>query len=116
MRPAGCGSRHSVSMIGARARRSPPSIAWSRKSAVPNDSHSAYRIIDRTAEHARDERADVIAGLLASPARIAPKFFYDELGCALYGAICRLPEYYPTRIEVETFPEHPVQIAAATAK
>jgi len=83
---------------------------------VPNDSRAAYRIIDRTAGHARDERAEVIAGLIASPAAIAPKFFYDELGCALYGAICRLPEYYPTRIEVEIFREHRVEIAGAIGK
>ena len=83
---------------------------------MPNDNRAAYRIIDRTGENARDESAEVIAGLLASPASIAPKFFYDDLGCALYGAICRLPEYYPTRIEIEIFREHRVEIAAAIGK
>lgn len=81
---------------------------------MPDDkSAAAYRLIDTTAGRHHDERAEVIAGLLASPARIAPKFFYDELGCALYGAICRLPEYYPTRTEIAIFREHRNEIAEA---
>ena len=44
---------------------------------------------------AGDERAEVVAALLEEPARIAPKYFYDELGCALYGAICRLAGVLP---------------------
>ena len=35
------------------------------------------------------------------------------MGCALYGAICRLPEYYPTRTEVGLFQSHRLEIAAA---
>lgn len=31
--------------------------------------------------------------------RIAPKYFYDALGSALFTAICQLDEYYPTRTE-----------------
>jgi dimethylhistidine N-methyltransferase len=54
-----------------------------------------------------------VAGLLREPASIAPKYFYDELGCALYGAICRLPEYYPTRTEVELFQSRRLEMAAA---
>jgi dimethylhistidine N-methyltransferase len=54
-----------------------------------------------------------VAGLLQEPAFVAPKYFYDELGCALYGAICRLPEYYPTRTEVELFQSRRLEIATA---
>jgi dimethylhistidine N-methyltransferase len=72
-----------------------------------------YRIIDRSTGDRAGERERVIEELLASPARIAPKYFYDELGCALYGAICRLPEYYPTRTEVAIFRDHRLEIAAA---
>jgi dimethylhistidine N-methyltransferase len=57
-----------------------------------------------------------VAALMASPATIAPKYFYDELGCALYGAICRLPEYYPTRTEGEIFRDNRLQIAAAIGR
>jgi dimethylhistidine N-methyltransferase len=35
------------------------------------------------------------------------------VGCALYGAICRLPEYYPTRTEVALFQDRRLEMAAA---
>ena len=73
----------------------------------------ASRIINRVAAESGAELEEVVAGLLATPATIAPKYFYDELGCALYGAICQLPEYYPTRTEAQLFREHRVQIARA---
>src|SRR5687767_5206962 len=44
-------------------------------------------------------RADVEAGLLASPKRLPSKWFYDETGSKLFDEITRLPEYYPTRRE-----------------
>ena len=43
---------------------------------------------------------EVLQGLASRPRRIAPKFFYDERGSRLFDAICELPEYYPTRIEM----------------
>ncbi len=46
-------------------------------------------------------RADARAGLAAMPKELPPKWFYDDVGCALYEAITRLPEYYPTRRERE---------------
>ena len=70
-------------------------------------------LINRLAFDADAERRELVAGLLREPARLSPKYFYDELGCALYGAICRLPEYYPTRTEVELFQAHRLEIAAA---
>jgi dimethylhistidine N-methyltransferase len=73
----------------------------------------ACRIINRVAVDPRHELEELVAGLMATPARLAPKYFYDELGCALYGAICRLPEYYPTRTETAIFREHRAEIAAA---
>lgn len=47
-----------------------------------------------------DMREEVLAGLSASPRRIAPKYFYDQRGSELFEAITRLPEYYPTRAEI----------------
>lgn len=73
----------------------------------------APMLIDRLAFDAEAERRELVAGLLREPAAISPKYFYDELGCALYGAICRLPEYYPTRTEVELFQSNRLEIAAA---
>jgi dimethylhistidine N-methyltransferase len=60
-------------------------------------------IRDRSAVDAGDERRALVAGLLATPASIAPKYFYDTRGCDLFAAICRLPEYYPTRTEASIF-------------
>jgi dimethylhistidine N-methyltransferase len=80
---------------------------------VPDSKPVQYRIIDRAPVDREDERAQVIAGLLESPARIPPRYFYDDLGCALYGAICQLPEYYPTRTEQAVFREHRSEIADA---
>jgi dimethylhistidine N-methyltransferase len=42
---------------------------------------------------------DVRAGLGSRPYALSPKYFYDDLGSALFEAICRLPEYYLTRVE-----------------
>jgi dimethylhistidine N-methyltransferase len=72
-----------------------------------------YRIVDRLDKNEAAEREAVIAGLLAESARINPKYFYDELGCALYGAICRLPEYYPTRTEILLFQTFRAEIGEA---
>lgn len=46
-------------------------------------------------------RDDVISGLTRPHKALAPKYFYDERGSALFEAICELPEYYPTRTEFE---------------
>lgn len=72
---------------------------------------STHRIIRRLASDPGAEKRALIAALRASPARIAPKYFYDPLGCALYGAICELPEYYLTRTERAIFDAHRADIA-----
>lgn len=55
--------------------------------------------------------AQITTDLLAPEARIAPKYFYDELGCRLFEAITTLPEYYPTRVEQQLYREHGGEIA-----
>jgi dimethylhistidine N-methyltransferase len=47
-----------------------------------------------------DFYAEVIQGLNRRPRAIGPKFFYDEYGSRLFDALCRTPEYYPTRTEI----------------
>lgn len=42
---------------------------------------------------------DVITGLSSQSKTLSPKYFYDAEGSALFEAICRTPEYYPTRVE-----------------
>jgi L-histidine Nalpha-methyltransferase len=45
-------------------------------------------------------RDAVLAGLSARRKSIPCRFFYDDLGSALFEAICDLPEYYLTRTEI----------------
>ncbi len=47
-----------------------------------------------------DVSAEVLAGLKQSNKQIAPKYFYDETGSALFTEITRQPEYYPARTEI----------------
>lgn len=61
----------------------------------------------------RDPAAELAEGLLQPAARIAPKFFYDELGSSLFVAITRLDEYYPTRTEAAIFQADQAAIAQA---
>ncbi|MDX2220133.1 MAG: L-histidine N(alpha)-methyltransferase [Burkholderiales bacterium] len=71
----------------------------------------SYRVVRRVTEDPDSERKRLIEGLTATRPSLSPKYFYDELGCALYGAICQLPEYYPTRIERSIFETHRDAIA-----
>ncbi|MFU8803318.1 MAG: L-histidine N(alpha)-methyltransferase [Bradymonadaceae bacterium] len=40
-------------------------------------------------------------GLSEDPPRIPCKFLYDQRGSQLFEAICKVPEYYPARVELE---------------
>jgi L-histidine N-alpha-methyltransferase len=71
------------------------------------------RFVQTWAADAEEERATARAGLLASPATVAPKFFYDRLGSHLFEAITELPEYYPTRTEAAIFAGQGAEMAAA---
>ncbi|HVN68644.1 MAG TPA: L-histidine N(alpha)-methyltransferase [Candidatus Binatia bacterium] len=44
---------------------------------------------------------DVARGLRSEPKRLPSKYFYDDVGSALFDAITHLPEYYLTRAEAE---------------
>ncbi len=75
-----------------------------------------YRLVHRLAVDPVAERRALVEGLRTTPAGIPPKYFYDVLGCALYGAICELPEYYPTRTERAIFHEYRAEIAKAMGR
>lgn len=62
------------------------------------------------------ERAELTRGLLATPARVSPKYLYDTLGSKLFEALCLLPEYYPTRTEAAIMRAHLQDIARATGR
>ncbi len=60
------------------------------------------------------ERTAACNALVARPASVAPKFFYDRLGSQLFEAITELPEYYPTRTEAAIFRQQGAAIAGET--
>jgi hypothetical protein len=58
-----------------------------------------------------DDLAEILQGLARPQKALSPKFFYDERGSALFDAICELPEYYPTRTELQIMRSHIDEIA-----
>ena len=56
-------------------------------------------------------RADVRAGLTATPKTLPPKYFYDARGSELFDEITRLPEYYLTRAETSILEQRAGEIA-----
>jgi L-histidine N-alpha-methyltransferase len=47
-------------------------------------------------------RSDVLAGFAMRPQRAIPaRWFYDQRGSDIFEKITRLPEYYPTSVEIE---------------
>jgi L-histidine Nalpha-methyltransferase len=64
--------------------------------------------------YAESLRADVRAGLTASPKALPPKYFYDERGSELFDEITRLEEYYPTRTERAILDAHAEEIASVS--
>ena len=60
------------------------------------------------------EYADEVAcGLTSHPKTLPCKLLYDELGSALFEQITRLPEYYPTRTELEILQSNSREIVLA---
>lgn len=55
---------------------------------------------------------DVLQGLTGTPKTLVPKYFYDDVGSALFEAICALEEYYPTRTELAMMEAHSSAMAA----
>jgi len=54
---------------------------------------------------------DVMSGLSRPEKALPPKYFYDAQGCALFEAICELPEYYLTRVELALMHAHAGEMA-----
>jgi L-histidine Nalpha-methyltransferase len=53
----------------------------------------------------------VIDGLSRPRKNVPARFFYDRRGSELFEAITRLPEYYPTRVEIGLLQDHAGDIA-----
>ena len=56
---------------------------------------------------------DVRTGLGMRPYTLMPKYFYDDLGSALFETITHLPEYYLTRVERDLLATYAPDIVAA---
>lgn len=59
--------------------------------------------------------AEILTGLKSPQKYVLPKYFYDARGSALFEAITRQPEYYPTRLERAILTEQADTIASACA-
>ncbi|MCX7620688.1 MAG: L-histidine N(alpha)-methyltransferase [Acidimicrobiales bacterium] len=68
-------------------------------STQPSTGHVTVDVLLTPDDLATMLRTDVRTGLAKSPKSLPPKWFYDDRGCALFDAITRLPEYYPTETE-----------------
>lgn len=66
--------------------------------------------MNQTAEQQRFLQ-DVIDGLSQPQPEIPSKYLYDELGSALFEAICVTPEYYITRCDIEIHQQHAAAIS-----
>jgi L-histidine N-alpha-methyltransferase len=71
------------------------------------------RLIQIAHDDPQAVRAELLAGLQAPVAHIAPKYLYDALGSRLFAAITELPEYYPTRTEAAIFKREMKDMARA---
>ncbi|WP_309491426.1 L-histidine N(alpha)-methyltransferase [Trinickia mobilis] len=60
---------------------------------------------------AEEFERDLVNGLSKTTRSIAPKYFYDAAGSALFDRICELPEYYPTRTELGILARHSRELA-----
>jgi L-histidine Nalpha-methyltransferase len=81
--------------------------------AVPTLQPDSRFTLLRTNSAAGDFAADVRQGLTAERKSLPPRWFYDDVGSALFDAICFLPEYYVTRAESEVLLGHAEEIADA---
>ena len=61
-------------------------------------------------------RKDVLEGLARPQKALPPKYFYDAAGSQLFEKICRLREYYPTRVELGITRRHLKDIARFARK
>ena len=82
------------------------------RSGTPYAATRQPRFVEIASAAAGDSRAELVAGLSAAVARIAPKYFYDALGSRLFDAITELAEYTPTRCEAAILRDYAGEIGA----
>jgi len=62
-------------------------------------------IIDKSVKNI-DFKKSILKGLTQPQKTISSEWFYDDLGATIFDAITKLPEYYPTRVEMEILQTH----------
>lgn len=67
-------------------------------------------------QHRRRFLEESRAGLRRTPKELPCKYFYDARGSQLFDRICELPEYYPTRTELQIMRRAAAEMAAAIGK
>ena len=72
---------------------------------------AARNQIDELASDPNDFADALLAGLRSTPKQVPCKYFYDAEGSRLFEQICALPEYYPSRTELELLRRHAREIA-----
>lgn len=70
------------------------------------NSHAPAPSHNDAAERQREFVADVHTGLTSTPRVLPSRYFYDDLGSALFDAICLLPWYPVTRAEMRLLRSH----------
>lgn len=71
-----------------------------------------FQLLDAGGHGPDDFATAVRNGLTTAPRSLPCRFFYDREGSRLFEAICRLPEYYPTRTERGILARRAGEIAA----
>ena len=74
---------------------------------------STFRFLEAPHAAVQTLESAVLQGLTQTPKTLPCRFFYDEVGSALFEQICDLPEYYPTRTERALFDRHADAMIAA---
>jgi dimethylhistidine N-methyltransferase len=68
----------------------------------PSKGSSQFSLVEGDADRDLATFAEAVrSGLTARVKSLPCRFFYDEIGSKLFEEICELPEYYPTRTELE---------------
>ncbi|MEJ8566039.1 L-histidine N(alpha)-methyltransferase [Elongatibacter sediminis] len=71
-------------------------------------------LLTEQSEATSGDLAEILSGLRQEQKTLPPKFFYDEHGSELFERICELPEYYPTRTELDIMERYAGDMAART--
>lgn len=97
-----------MSMAHRSSLRTPPDLRaqllWPVHGAHGSHGHAASGGAGSFAQ-------DLHRALRERPRSISPKYFYDTAGSVLFDRICELPEYYPTRTELDLLARHAPDIA-----